>query len=180
MRLSLIISVTLLFGSALAIPAPMEGESPSPPPGGGSGKGKERAKSTTPPEQGGSQGSDPSSESTDAGLGFTGGPNKGFGSVATKYFVSVFFLAYTSYSERNVDSTLTTLMVTSVASQGNKERHRIWTTHIRLGFWEKITKIPQRCSSRPCPTTLRTTRVSTTPYQPRIMVSDKDRIWETR
>ncbi len=111
MRLSLLISIALLFGSVLAMP--MDPNEPPSPPQGGGGKGKERAKSGTPPSEGGShhssEGSHPSqsSDSTDAGLGFVGGPNKGFGALKTQHFVSVFFFGHYSCSERNADSTPT-------------------------------------------------------------------------
>ncbi len=90
MRLSLAIAIALLFGSVhvLANPAPMNPSDQPPPPDNGGGKGKEREKSNTPPEQGGSHGS---SDSTDAGFGFTR-ENRGWASVPVRHFVSVFFL----------------------------------------------------------------------------------------
>jgi hypothetical protein len=100
MRLSLLIAVALLFGSVLASPTPMDPdpEDPYGPVIPSRSAGKARRKSSTPPDQGGSQGSSQgshpsqSSESTDAGFGFIGGENKGLGSVKTQYIVSVFFL----------------------------------------------------------------------------------------
>ena len=99
MRLSLLIAVALLFGSVLASPTPMDPdpEDPYGPVIPSRSERKTRRKSSTPPDQGGSQGSSQgshpsqSSESTDAGFGFSG-DTKGFGSVKTQYIVSVFFL----------------------------------------------------------------------------------------
>ena len=88
MRLSLVITVALLFESVLANPTPVDPEGPVIP--GDNGKGKGRAKSTTPPDSDDSRHSK-SSASTDAGFGFIGGPHKGFGSTKTHNFVSVFF-----------------------------------------------------------------------------------------
>ena len=62
----------------------------------GKSRGKQKAKSQTPPEQGGSQGShgsqpsQPSSDSTTAGFNFDS-KDSGYCAVRVKIFVSVFF-----------------------------------------------------------------------------------------
>ena len=94
-----------------------------PPPDDRKGKGKQREKSNTPPELGGSQGSK-SSDSTDAGFGLTSA-GRGWGSVPTRHFVSVFFFAHPSCTEGNVNRTTDTLEVIQAPSPNRKSRNRI-------------------------------------------------------